>query len=583
MDTAGVDAQSNGVEERVTQEHAAAAMREWLAQPNLAEYLRSDPERALDEFSRVNEFSPDVAQSAYRDAVRPARTDTAPKAGPFTKVPSELLGPVLDHGKPSAFAAHLLAIKHHFGSGFVLNNKHCKETFGISDHGFRKAGLPLLKRTGTIERKQPGGRKFAIEKLAEPSGRGYVDIPDTLLTQSSDLVGFVLAIKLSPRAAHPNHFARRIGIKSPKTVRHLLKAIDELERAGISIGVQRQEGPRGRVEIGRDGAKFTQVDDGAKSTHVDDLGKNDRGKNHPGIKRPAHTTLEGCTTDVSGKAQESERDLPHDTRSPERAGVAKICEESLQAKSSDNLIGPEWRTLADWRASNFFRERQLFFEDDVPATDIKPVMTLTGWSEWLEWFGGAPGHLATSQAHMQALQISSELTQFEGCRAGQHSIMVALAFEICRASATGKDIRSLALIAEPLFRRSDNGDFAWVYNRPTRLGLDKFNDAYALAVEAATVLDEIKFPFDREVMFSTAQVERLYHLIHKFGRNTVVHGMNRAIKGNHRPPEGQRACCWTWFEDEIIEASRGTGSGTMQPRGRVPRQSRKSRASAHPY
>ena len=275
---------------------ARAQIREWLAVPHLGEYLLTMTEQALEEFSRVREFPLDVARAAYEREMGHREGANAEAAASSTatahvQLPNHLLGRLLDQGRASAYAVHLLAIKMTKGPGFVLNNKHLEKNYGISDHGFRKRGLPVLKRSGVLDRQQSGGREFATETLAETArGDRYVAISDALLTQDSDLVALILAIKLAPHAASPLHFAGRIGIKSPKTVKRLLAAMDELKRSGVDLGIQTREGPRNKIEIGRDGAKFTQV--------ADDLGKNDRGKNDPGKNRPTHRKQEELTVDV---------------------------------------------------------------------------------------------------------------------------------------------------------------------------------------------------------------------------------------------------------------------------------------------
>jgi hypothetical protein len=141
--------------------------------------------------------TPEIIVAALRrKRDRSAKMEETPasSATAHVQLPNLLLGRLLDQGKASAYAVHLLAIKMSKGLGFVLNNKHLEKNYGISDHGFRKLGLPLLTRTGVLEREQPGGREFATEKLAETAGgRGYVAIPDALLTQDSDLIALIMS------------------------------------------------------------------------------------------------------------------------------------------------------------------------------------------------------------------------------------------------------------------------------------------------------------------------------------------------------------------------------------------------------
>jgi hypothetical protein len=134
-----------------TAAQARAQIREWLAVPHLGEYLRTMTDAALEEFSRVREFPLDVARAAYEREMGHSspQVDTVHHgpAEPFTKVPAALLGRLLDHGKDSQIAVHMLAIQ--LRDGLVLNDKRCKKDFGISEGAFQ-AGLRLMKRTEVL-------------------------------------------------------------------------------------------------------------------------------------------------------------------------------------------------------------------------------------------------------------------------------------------------------------------------------------------------------------------------------------------------------------------------------------------------
>jgi hypothetical protein len=101
----------------------------------------------------------------------------------YTRVPNNLLGKVLDHGKISAYAVHLLALKCGKGAGFSLSqvavNKPAnaqslrrrrskryrdnpvpeKPGYDIGERGFEQ-GIALMKRVGVLQRSQPT-RRFA--------------------------------------------------------------------------------------------------------------------------------------------------------------------------------------------------------------------------------------------------------------------------------------------------------------------------------------------------------------------------------------------------------------------------------------
>jgi hypothetical protein len=81
---------------------------------------------------------------------------------------------------------------------------------------------------------------------------------------------------------------------------------------------------------------------------------------------------------------------------------------------------------------------------------------LDWWRARLEYYGGAPTHLATLQAFTQAVEIADHLM----CRTGIELIRIlyALPFWVCRARQSGRVIRSLAFIAEELARMTDEGE-----------------------------------------------------------------------------------------------------------------------------
>ena len=116
----------------------------------------------------------------------------------LVRIPNNLLGKVLDHGRASADAAHLLAIKlHQFDfPGGALNEGHCRREYGIGRRSFR-AGIRLLKKTGALKRTQPNHRAYAVETVADPS-HNFALIEEKVLQAPSSLVAFTLAVTLPP-------------------------------------------------------------------------------------------------------------------------------------------------------------------------------------------------------------------------------------------------------------------------------------------------------------------------------------------------------------------------------------------------
>jgi hypothetical protein len=171
----------------------------------------------------------------------------------LAKVPAALLGKVLDHGKASVFAAHLLAIKCSKGPGFVLWEDYVTEEYGMSRWGFQ-AGIRLLKELGVLDRWQPGRRRRPEERLAE-SGGNFVLIAEAVLRQRSAQVAFELAVNLSPMPIRPAQAAKRIGISAGDTIRKLTQTA--VQNAGVASTVA----ARGTVLLARRGFNFDRAKD----------------------------------------------------------------------------------------------------------------------------------------------------------------------------------------------------------------------------------------------------------------------------------------------------------------------------------
>jgi len=200
-----------------------------------------------------------------------------PTATELVSVPTKLLGMVLDRGSASAYAAHLIAIKRSKGSGFVLNEHHCRKTYGISRRGFQ-LGMRVLTATKVLNRTQRA-RRYAVETLAHP-GRNYILIPEMVLCQPSKLVAFVLVANMAPKPMRPADAARRIGINTRGKARG---ATRELTNAAIGQGlVASAVVARGAILIARRGHQFNLVENVPAEIMPTDLD-------------PTHSSKKDCT------------------------------------------------------------------------------------------------------------------------------------------------------------------------------------------------------------------------------------------------------------------------------------------------
>ncbi len=150
-------------------------------------------------------------------------------------VPNIALGMVLDNGRASAYAAHLLAISAAHGSGFSLNKWHVRDTYGIGLRGFA-AGIKLLTDSRVLHRRQAGPKQFAQDILLVSTAPPFVRFPRALLGENSTLVAFILAALMSPTPRPAGGIGKRVGVRSRTRVGELVAAAHRLGVVDVSIG-----------------------------------------------------------------------------------------------------------------------------------------------------------------------------------------------------------------------------------------------------------------------------------------------------------------------------------------------------------
>lgn len=437
----------------------------------------------------------------------------------LTRVPTAMLGKVFDHGKESAYAAHLLAIKCSKGPGFTLNERHCAREYGISRKSFQ-AGIRIMRNAGVLMRQQPSHRDFAVEKIAE-HGSSYVLVSSELLKSPSKVVAFVLAVSLSPEPIRPGDAAKRIGLTSRATIHGLADK-------AISHGcASNSASPPTPILLARRGFNFG-------------LYENRPAKNEPAKKRPTHRV---CKKDTEICKKDTEKgNLMYGTRSCERDDT-KAISWPFKGKEAD------WIVLKDWKTSSYWRDRGFASDGET-----KTGFSHEDWKRCLDYYGGAPSHLYTPNAHAQALEIVQELVEISGECPILFTAMQAFAFWVCRAVAAGKSVKSFAFIAEELARRCDDGDTSWLFDIPTRLDQSEFESAYALAQSAVKILEDGKARIHLRELLSTQRVERLAIMLRKHTHNSIISGITWCISHRMLPEDRSWLCGWTWFENSIMEA-----------------------------
>lgn len=160
----------------------------------------------------------------------------------FVKVPVDAIGRLLDGGRSSIAALHLLAIKCAYPPTWSLSEGFVRRQYGIGRHRFR-SGIDRLKKTGVLSRVRRD-RGYCTEQINFRSPR-FVPFPRRLLRQPSTVVAMVLVTFLSPTPTRRNDAAHRLGIRSATTVRELTNAV-------IATGaVAWVEGKHGEIHFGR--------------------------------------------------------------------------------------------------------------------------------------------------------------------------------------------------------------------------------------------------------------------------------------------------------------------------------------------
>jgi hypothetical protein len=244
---------------------------------------------------------------------------------------------------------------------------------------------------------------------------------------------------------------------------------------------------------------------------------------------------------------------PHATRVPFGDGDPRSARQDDVgfAKEEIRPVAPERIILANWKSAKFFREEYEFrFTGKVDET----VMGLEQWCWWLDYFGGAPAHLKTSPARRHALEIAHELHAVGSVQ--PRLAMAGLAYAICCANERRKDIRSLALIAEPLVRKAMVDDDTWAYDLPARRS-ESFTQAHNLATKAVNALETFDYgiEIDRRKLLSTFCLEGLRQLNEMYTWDGVVDAINYVTRTEQRQPEGNVIVGWEWFA-HYIDAAR---------------------------
>jgi hypothetical protein len=226
------------------------------------------------------------------------------------------------------------------------------------------------------------------------------------------------------------------------------------------------------------------------------------------------------------------------------------------ARGQVSPIPPERIVLGYWKNTPYFHWEPPLAEDEPPE-----IMPLEDWRHQLRLYGGAPVQATTPEAHRQVREIAHELVASASwgnteAIVPHYTAMLAVAAAICTAHQRGKQIYSLAFIAEGLVRKARREDEpAWAFNLPRRaIGItdQEYDAAAEFADKAVTAIET--YPnamIDGGPLRSTPQIERLAVLLREHGRDAMVAGINHANKVGVWPERGRIVTGWTYFVDLI--------------------------------
>ncbi len=476
------------------------------------------------------------------------RSPTTKEVEPHVRIPVELLGAVLDHGKISIAGAHLLAIKAAQPAGWTLNQVYCSK-LGISSRSF-KAGVRLLRASIGLVRSQPSGRKgYAIEN--NPIGkvrRNYVKLQRRALSLDSKIIAYGLAVILSPKPCTSAAAAQRIGIRSPKTAAKVAKHARD---AGI---IEIFQGVRAEILVGRPGTIFTGIHDLGKN----DTAKNDLAKNGP--------TQVSCKSSANCKTPTKLKESSRASSSSLANVVASVEDDDAAARRSgirfDEIV------LPDWRAGEFkFPE--------LPAGSgfsYGQAMGREQFEAWIAASGGLPPHLRSLAAYRQMDEIAAMLigSTYSGRLLGLDrdgyscvrgfDAMIGIIRAVCAEDAAlakkGRTLKTLHFVARRLLKQSAKFDFTWALNRPAigRYTKQAIDEAASICSDAYRELSKIGFPMIKDGMFSTLSIEEMADLLSKHGRRSVVGAFNEFISRHDIKTtigEGRKISGFSWFDDIV--------------------------------
>lgn len=441
------------------------------------------------------------------------------------KLSNAHIGRILDRGRTSMHALHLLAIKVARGPEWVLNEKHVSTAHAIGRRSFRD-GIKCLQDAGIIVREQQFARRYATEDILPADTMGFTRIPRIVLSEPSDVVSFVIVTQLSPSPRRPTDVARRFGVKSKEAIARVVDRSVELR----AIAFKRDE--RGAHWVARNEQSFAAPFGNAHAGFVP--AENVLAEFEPAEKAPAGNVPSHM---IRKNSNEYERGQVEGSRSrgftPLRAlRVADATRSDTLLPSCSSGPEPSLLELTDWRRSEYFQsgEGRHVHDDMASGPPRTTAVDFDAYMASIAMLGPVPLHIESQSAYEQVVEIADVATAICGKSAGLRTVSMidgvfGVVARIARAHHQQKTIRSLGFIAESILRQIYSGDDVsrWAYQWPCRLSAKDVERLIRVATQGIRLANICGIQTDNDALCGKRSLLELDMLLRQIAEAFLYH------------------------------------------------------------
>lgn len=430
----------------------------------------------------------------------------------FIKLPNEYIGRLLDKGRSSMHALHLLAVKIAHGESWVLNENHVSKKFGIGRRRFR-SGLHALQEAGLLLRQQTCGNGYASDTLQPAATPAFTILQREHLTEPSDVVAFIVVANLAPTWRRPAHVAKRFGITGKQAIARITERAVTLDAVAFEIG------PKGAHWVARRGLQTSPRSvtepSGFMPAEFVPAGYVPAGYVPAGYVPagfvPAHI-------DASEIQKESTA-----LKTPAGLHVASATLPPIEV--CGHLVGSVPSSLVQWKRATYFHsdDGRYIIEDMSTAPSCVTDIAFADYEVAIDLLGPVPAHIRTRNAYEQVCQIADTAAGFCSITTGMRTVdmidgVFAVVARIARAHKQRKVIRSLGFIAEGILRPIYTGDDVdgWAYRWPCRLSDDEIESLTQVANRAIHVAHVAGFETHNDALLGRRSLLELDQILKKF-------------------------------------------------------------------